>query len=88
MPIHRMSVEDTLPMTTTNELTNGNVNWISSYAFSSINFSVSQKTQTSDMNLSMEYEQPPVDSLPMDEDEEDDDEDEVISTKQNRHIYI
>jgi len=40
------------------------------------------------MNLSMEYEQPPVDSLPMDEDEEDDDEDEVISTKQNRHIYI
>ena len=45
------------------------------------------------MNLSMEYEQPPVDSLPMDEDEEDDEqtieeEEQLGSTKQNRHIYI
>jgi hypothetical protein len=29
------------------------------------------------MNLSIEYETPPTDSLPMDEDEEEDDEDEV-----------
>jgi len=29
------------------------------------------------MNLSMEYETPPIDSLPMDEDEEEDDEEEV-----------
>jgi len=29
------------------------------------------------MNLSIEYETPPTDSLPMDEDEEEDDEEEV-----------
>jgi hypothetical protein len=31
------------------------------------------------MNLSIEYETPPIDSLPMDEDEEEDDEEEVNS---------
>ncbi len=29
------------------------------------------------MNLSIEYETPPIDSLPMDDDEEEDDEEEV-----------
>jgi hypothetical protein len=33
--------------------------------------------QTSDMNLSTEYETPAIDSLPMDDDEEEDDEEEV-----------
>lgn len=60
MPIHRTSIEASVPMTTTNELSNGNV-----------------KAESSDMNLSIEYETPITDSIPMDEDEEEVDEDEV-----------
>jgi hypothetical protein len=60
MPIHRTSIEASVPMTTTNELSNGNV-----------------KTESSDMNLSIEYETPITDSMPMDEDEEEVDEEEV-----------
>ena len=36
------------------------------------------------MNLSMEYETPPIDSLPMDDDDEEDDEEEVNSIFRNK----
>jgi len=38
------------------------------------------------MNLSIEYEAPPIDSIPMDEDEEEDDEEEVITGIKNNKI--
>ncbi|CAF3573109.1 unnamed protein product [Adineta steineri] len=69
MPIHRTSIESTVPTTTTNELLNGN------------------KPQTSsDMNLSIEYETPPIDSIPMDDDEEEDDDEEYESDGEEQEI--
>ncbi|CAF0962547.1 unnamed protein product [Adineta ricciae] len=44
------------------------------------------KTETPDMNLSIEYDTPPIDSLPMDEDEEDDDDDEYESDGDDQEI--
>ncbi|CAF4393789.1 unnamed protein product [Rotaria sp. Silwood2] len=68
MPIPRTSIESSLLMATTNELTNGN------------------KIQTSDANLSMEYETPPMDILPMDDDDDDDDEEEYESDGEEQEI--
>ncbi|CAF0820512.1 unnamed protein product [Rotaria sp. Silwood1] len=68
MPIHRTSIESSISMATTNELTNGN------------------KIQTSDVNLSMEYETPPIDSLPMDDDDDEDDEEEYESDGEEQEI--
>ncbi|CAF3920410.1 unnamed protein product [Rotaria magnacalcarata] len=69
MPIRRTSIESSIPMTTTNELTN------------------EDKVQLSEMNLSMEYETPPVDSLPMDDDDDDDEEEYESDVEEQEIAY-
>lgn len=83
MPIHRTSIEPAVPISTTNELSNATVKDVCATCArereTMVEFVcvVLQKSAVSSMNLSIEYDTPPIDSLPMDEEDGEDDDEEV-----------